>query len=267
MSAAPSIHSSFCSRCQESQRARSFLFHNFSRQDVSNKDQPPANPAIISAHARTHTPAQTHTHTLAKLHLQQVVTVFGGGMGHMRGNEGKGRKKKKERRREKVSRLSITDLSECYPCQTPTRLSSDTETASRTSRTARKNTAGHHERCDNVTGCSRRGAASVPLTQWPTHKEEAHFDERRMIWKLKKRKKKRTFQLISFLYFPEKWAPPCRSAIKKELPITRLKASRWISSKLSSYKFDHLQIWMWTHSVRRRWQRLGFSCGESKKRN
>lgn len=33
----------------------------------------------------------------------------------------------------KVSRLSITQLSECYLCQTPTILSRDTETASRTS--------------------------------------------------------------------------------------------------------------------------------------
>lgn len=59
----------------------------------------------------------TQAHTAA-LHLQQ----FGG--------TGKRRAKGKNR---KVSWLSITELSECYLCQTPTILSSVTETASRTS--------------------------------------------------------------------------------------------------------------------------------------
>lgn len=80
---------------------------------LSNKVQPPPNPAIMSA--STH----TYTHT-SELHLQQVVIVFRGGWG-------------KESKGKKVSRLSITELSECYLCQTPTILSSDTETASRTS--------------------------------------------------------------------------------------------------------------------------------------
>lgn len=47
---------------------------------LSNKDQPPANRAIISA----------HTHA-SQLHLQQVVIVFSGGWG---GNERKWKKKK-----------------------------------------------------------------------------------------------------------------------------------------------------------------------------
>lgn len=56
----------------------------------------------------------------SELHLQQVVIVSV--------EDGKG-----DQQENKVSRLSITELSECYLCQTPTILSSDTETASRTS--------------------------------------------------------------------------------------------------------------------------------------
>lgn len=59
--------------------------------------------------------AHTHAHTAA-LHLLQF-----------RGWE------KRRAKGKKVSWLSITELSECYLCQTPTILSSVTETASRTS--------------------------------------------------------------------------------------------------------------------------------------
>lgn len=62
---------------------------------------------------------QAYTDT-SELHLQQVVIVSV--------EYGKG-----DQQENKVSRLSITELSECYLCQTPTILSSDTETASRTS--------------------------------------------------------------------------------------------------------------------------------------
>lgn len=78
-------------------------------------------PTPNQSNAQMHAHKLTHTCT-SELHLQQVVTAFSGGWGGRKESKGK-----------KVSRLSITELSECYLCQTPTILSSDTETASRTS--------------------------------------------------------------------------------------------------------------------------------------
>lgn len=69
----------------------------------------------VKMHVRTH----VHTHLWA---------TFKAGCYSVRWGMGEKRAKGK-----KVSRLSITELSECYLCQTPTILSSDTETASRTS--------------------------------------------------------------------------------------------------------------------------------------
>lgn len=82
----------------------------------SNKVQPPSNPAIIIANACTQ--KYNHTHLWA---------TFTSGCHSVCWGMGKGEQRKQ------LSRLSITELSECYLCQTPTILSSDTETASRTS--------------------------------------------------------------------------------------------------------------------------------------
>lgn len=79
---------------------------------------------------------------------------------------------------------------------------------------AEENTAGHRERCDNVTGCkqARIGERQCAATQWQ-HNEETHFDERRMIYQM-------DIQFISFYLFSWQTSTPLqkRREDKKKLP-------------------------------------------------